>query len=96
MQGDRKRRFGEALVASGVMDKSEMGTAVARQVRRIVVSLFELQEGAASFEERRCTIPLDYMVSVSVSRILYEGIRPMKSQELIQAAPRAPRPRGDP
>src|SRR5215475_3020823 len=26
MKGDRKRRFGEALVASGVMDKSEMGT----------------------------------------------------------------------
>jgi tetratricopeptide (TPR) repeat protein len=86
MKGDRKRRFGEALVASGVMDKSEMGTAVARQARRIVVSLFELQEGAASFEERRCTIPLDYMVGVSVSRILYEGIRQMKSQELIQGA----------
>ena len=96
MKGDRKRRFGEALVASGVMDKSEMGTAVARQVRRIVVSLFELAEGAASFEERRCTIPLEYMVSVSVSRILYEGIRLMKNQELIQAALGAPRPRGDP
>ena len=86
MKGDRKRRFGEALVASGVMDKSEMGTAVARQVRRVVVSLFELAEGAASFEERRCTIPLEYMVSVSVSRILYEGIRLMKNQEMIQAA----------
>ncbi len=86
MKGDRKRRFGEALVASGVMDKSEMGTAVARQVRRVVVSLFELSEGAASFEERRCTIPLEYMVSVSVSRILYEGIRLMKNQEMIQAA----------
>src|SRR6185295_6879184 len=85
MKGDRKRRFGEALVASGVMDKSEMGTAVARQVRRVVVSLFELAEGAASFEERRCTIPLEYMVSVSVSRILYEGIRLMKNQEMIQA-----------
>jgi tetratricopeptide (TPR) repeat protein len=86
MKGDRKRRFGEALVASGVMDKSEMGTAVARQVRRVVLSLFELSEGAASFEERRCTIPLEYMVSVSVSRILYEGIRLMKNQELIQGA----------
>ena len=86
MKGDRKRRFGEALVASGVMDKSEMGTAVARQVRRIAVSLFELHEGAASFEERRCTIPLDYMVSCSVSRILYEGIRLLKDQEAIQSA----------
>jgi len=86
MKGDRKRRFGEALVASGVMDKSEMGTAVARQVRRIAVSLFELHEGAASFEERRCTIPLDYMVSCSVSRILYEGIRLLKNQEAIHSA----------
>ena len=86
MTGDRKRRFGEALVAAGVMDKSEMGTAVARQVRRVVISLFELSEGAASFEERRCTIPLEYMVSVSVSRILYDGIRLMKNQEMIQAA----------
>jgi tetratricopeptide (TPR) repeat protein len=86
MKGDRKRRFGEALVAAGVMDKSEMGTAVARQVRRIAVSLFELHEGAASFEERRCTIPLDYMVSCSVSRILYEGIRLLKDQDAIQSA----------
>jgi len=53
----RKRRFGDALVHAGVLDKNEMGGAVARQVNRIVVSLFELSEGVASFEERRCAIP---------------------------------------
>jgi tetratricopeptide (TPR) repeat protein len=85
MKGDRKRRFGEALVAAGVMDKNELGTSVARQVRRIVLSLFEAHEGAASFEERPCVIPLDYMVSLSVPRILFEGIRLMASRELILA-----------
>jgi tetratricopeptide (TPR) repeat protein len=85
MKGDRKRRFGEALIAAGVMDKNELGTSVARQVRRIVLSLFEAQEGAASFEERPCAIPLDYMVSLSVPRILFEGIRLMTSRDLILA-----------
>jgi tetratricopeptide (TPR) repeat protein len=83
MKGDRKRRFGEALVAAGVMDKNEVGGSVARQVRRIVLSLFELTEGAASFEERRCAIPLEYMVSLSLYRLLYDGIRTMNSRELI-------------
>jgi tetratricopeptide (TPR) repeat protein len=85
MKGDRKRRFGEALIAAGVMDKNELGTSVARQVRRIVLSLFEAQEGAASFEERPCVIPLDYMVSLSVPRILFEGIRLVTSRDLILA-----------
>jgi tetratricopeptide (TPR) repeat protein len=83
MKGDRKRRFGEALVAAGVMDKNEVGGSVARQVRRIVLSLFEITEGAASFEERRCAIPLEYMVSLSLHRLLYDGIRIMESRELI-------------
>jgi tetratricopeptide (TPR) repeat protein len=85
MKGDRKRRFGEALIAAGVMDKNELGTSVARQVRRIVLSLFESQEGAASFEERPCAIPLDYMVSLSVPRILFEGIRLMTNRDLVLA-----------
>jgi tetratricopeptide (TPR) repeat protein len=82
-EGDRKRRFGEALIQSGVLDKNELGGSVARQVKRIVHSLFDISEGAASFEERKCVIPLDYMVSLSVHRLLYDGIRSMKSRELI-------------
>ena len=52
-------------------------------MRRIALSLFELQQGAASFEERPCAIPLDYMVSLSVQRLLFDGIRLMTSRELI-------------
>jgi tetratricopeptide (TPR) repeat protein len=79
----RKRRFGDALVQSGVLDKNEVGRSVARQVDRIVLSLFEFPEGVAAFEERRSAIPLEYMVSLSIHRLLYDGIRSMKSEELV-------------
>jgi tetratricopeptide (TPR) repeat protein len=85
MRSDRGRRFGEALVQAGVMDRYEVGTAVARQVRRVALSLFELADGSALFEERACSIPLEYMVSLSVHRLLYDGIRSMKSQDLVLA-----------
>jgi tetratricopeptide (TPR) repeat protein len=80
---ERRKRFGDALVASGVMDKKEVGRSVSRQVKRIVISLFDFKEGAASFEERKCPIPLEYMVSLSVHRILYMGIKAMKGEELV-------------
>jgi tetratricopeptide (TPR) repeat protein len=83
MKSDRKKRFGEALVAAGVMDRKEVGRSVSRQVKQIVVSLFELKEGAATFEERKCPIPLEYMVSLSVHRILYMGIKVMRNEELV-------------
>jgi hypothetical protein len=83
MRADRGRRFGEALVQAGVMDRYEVGAAVARQVRRIALSLFEMADGAALFEERSCTIPLEYMVSLSVHRLLYDGIRSMRSGDLV-------------
>lgn len=83
MKKDRQRRFGEALVQAGVLDKKELGGSVARQVKRIVLSLFELGDGVAAFEERKCAIPLEYMVSISLHRILYMGIKSMSSKDLV-------------
>src|SRR6266446_1157994 len=85
MKGESKKRFGDALVQSGVIDKNELGTSVARQVRRVALSFFELPEGVAAFEERRCPIPLEYMVSLSIHKLLYDGIKTMTSPELILA-----------
>ena len=85
VRADRKRRFGEALVQAGVLDKGELGRSVARQVNHIVVSLFSMAEGVSAFEERPSAIPLDYMVSLSLHRLLYDGIRTMKSRELVVA-----------
>src|SRR6266436_4899247 len=42
MKGESKKRFGDALVQSGVIDKNELGTSVARQVRRVALSFHEL------------------------------------------------------
>jgi tetratricopeptide (TPR) repeat protein len=83
--GKHRRRFGDALVKAGVLDKNELGRSVARQVKTIVHSLFSFTEGVAFFDERRCSIPLEYMVSLSVPHLLYDGIRSMKSQELVEA-----------
>jgi len=85
MKGDRRRRFGDALVQAGILDKNELGRSVARQVRRIVLSLFTIDSGAVSFEDRQCAIPLEYMVSLSIHRLLYDGIRLCKNRELILA-----------
>ena len=85
VRADRKRRFGEALVQAGVLDKGELGRSVAKQVNHIVVSLFSLAEGVSAFEERPSAIPLEYMVSLSLHRLLYDGIRTMKSRELVAA-----------
>lgn len=80
---DRSKRFGEALVHAGILDKQEIGRSVARQVKRIVLSLFPLAEGVATFDERPCPVPVEYMVSMSVHRLLYEGIQDMQSEELV-------------
>jgi tetratricopeptide (TPR) repeat protein len=83
VQADRRRRLGEALVQTGILERNELGRSVARQVKRIVISLFAFRDGVASFEERKCVIPLEYMVSLSVHRLLYVGIKTMTSRDLI-------------
>lgn len=84
--GSKRRRFGEALVEAGVLDRKELGGSVARQVKQIVLSYFETDNGQTIFEERKCPIPLEYMVSLSVHRLLYVGIRLMKNEELVAKA----------
>jgi DNA-binding response OmpR family regulator len=53
----RKVRFGDALVAAGVMQKGAVATSVVQWVERIVLSLFDVSTGSASFEDRPCPIP---------------------------------------
>ena len=86
MRQDRRGRFGEALQAAGLMDEKEVGRAVAMQVQRIVLSLFPRSDGVASFEERTCPIPPEYMVSLSPHRLLYRGIKSMRSDARIRGS----------
>jgi hypothetical protein len=85
MATTQRPRFGDALVEAGVMSRDEVGHSVAQWVRRIVLSLFELEGGAVSFEERQCPIPLEFMVSLSAPRLLHDGILTMSDAELVLA-----------
>ena len=81
----RRKRVGDALVEAGVLQKSDISRMLSRQVNRIIASTFEFTEGVATFEERKTSIPLEYMVSLSLPRILYDGIKGMESQDLVLA-----------
>ena len=85
LKGDRKLRIGDALVGAGLLQKGEIGRMVARQVNRILLSTFAFTDGVASFEERTTSIPLEYMVSLSMHRVLYDGIKTMENEELVLA-----------
>lgn len=85
LKNDRKLRLGDALVGTGIVQKAEIGRLVARQVNRILLSTFVFTEGVASFEERKTSIPLEYMVSLSMHRVLYDGIKHMEDMELVLA-----------
>jgi tetratricopeptide (TPR) repeat protein len=80
-----KRKFGEALVQAGVLSEEDLGREVAMQVNRIVLSLFKGRDGIYSFDERGTNIPVELMVSLSIYRILLEGIRFMTDGKLILA-----------
>jgi hypothetical protein len=78
-------KFGRALVSSGIVSEEELGHFVAAQVNRIVLSLFSAKRGMYSFDERPTVIPPDLKVSLSVYRILMEGVRHMTSKRLVLA-----------
>ena len=82
----KRMRFGDALVAAELMDAGAVARAVTRWVEGLVVSLFDLGSGSASFEHRACPIPPEYRVDVPVDRLLHRGIRTMTRPEPILAA----------
>jgi len=86
LMADRKVRFGDALVAAGVMQKGAVTTSVTRWVEKVVLSLFELNVGSASFEDRPCPIPPDYRVDLQPMRIVYQGARAIKDIERVRTA----------
>ena len=84
LAAEKNLRLGQALVDAGLMSDEELGCQVANQVNDIILSLFQLQDAIYSFDERPCSIPVELMVSLSIHRILLEGIRDMTRIELIK------------
>ena len=50
---------------------------------RVVVVSIDGLRATEAFEERPCVIPLEYMVSLSIHRLLYDGIKQMQDEGLI-------------
>jgi hypothetical protein len=79
------RRQGRALVEAGVLTPDELWQAVQMQVREIVFSVFQWDEGAFHFEEsvlperERITVDLD------VSTLIIEGLRRVDPTAAIRA-----------
>ncbi len=80
-----RRKFGQALVQAGLLSEEEMGRQVALQVNRILISLFKVSDGIYSFDERPCIIPVNLMVSLSIYRIVLDGIRRVNDEKLIRS-----------
>ncbi len=80
-----RRKFGQALVQAGLLSEEEMGRQVALQVNRILISLFKESDAIYSFDERPCNIPVNLMVSLSIYRIILDGIRRMSNEKLIRS-----------
>ena len=82
----RRVRFGDALVAVGVMQKDEVGATIVGWIEQVVVALFDLRSGSASFEDRPCVIPPEYRLELNVERILQAGIRTMSRNDHVVSA----------
>ncbi len=80
-----RRKFGQALVQAGLMSEEELGRQVALQVNRILLSLFKVGDGIYSFDERPCIIPVELMVSLSIYRILLDGVRFLTDEDLVRS-----------
>ena len=86
VMAERKVRFGDALVAAGVMEKGAVTSSVVKWVERIVLSLFDVSVGTVSFDDRLCPIPPEYRVDLPTPRILYLGARSMTDMDRVTAA----------
>jgi len=69
------KRLGEVLVGAGALSQEEVGGQVARQVQRIVLSLFVWKEGQTEFRAVNNPAPQDLAVDLSTDRLLFEGAR---------------------
>jgi tetratricopeptide (TPR) repeat protein len=70
-----RKRLGEVLVGTGALAEEEVGGLVARQVQRIVLSLFTWTNGEMGFRAIANPAPPDLAVDLSTDRLLFEGAR---------------------
>lgn len=77
------RRFGEALLRMGLLCPQELEDQLCFQFNRIILSLFRVNDGVYSFEERLPSIPDELMVRIPVPYLLLRGLRNVNDKNLL-------------
>jgi hypothetical protein len=83
---DSGTRLGQALVGAGLLTEEEIGQLVARQVRKIALSLFTWTQGEMQFHDVDAPAPPDLAVDLSTHRLLFEGTRTYPDVERLERA----------
>lgn len=81
---ETKRRQGTILVELGYLTPSQLVYSVKHQVERIIVSLFECEEGAFRFKEG--PLPTEEVITLhlSAANLIYRGIKALGDEKHIR------------
>jgi hypothetical protein len=80
------QRFGQALIAAGVLSPAELAAAVTGQVERIVFSVLRWTSGRLQRRGMDRPLPADLLLDLSTPRLLLLGARVFPDAECLEAA----------
>lgn len=80
---NRGTKLGRFLVESGLMSETELEKRLTRQAGRIVRSMFAVEDGIYSFDERDCPIDSQERLSIPLAQLILEGTRQLANIERI-------------
>ncbi len=69
----KKEKIGKLLVENGILSEKDVYNGMQLQIRSIVLSLFFLNSGEWTFEEKDPEVPDDSQFSINLAKIIYEG-----------------------
>jgi hypothetical protein len=78
------QRLGQALIAAGVLDPTELAAAVTGQVERIVFSVLRWTKGQMQCRGMDRPLPLDLLLDLNTPRILLLGARTFPDAERLE------------
>jgi tetratricopeptide (TPR) repeat protein len=70
-------RLGTTMVEWGWVSSSDMGRAVATQIKDIIYSVFSWSSGQYRFEPEEKPVPADLVLELCTAEVIYEGARRM-------------------
>ncbi len=78
-------RLGTTMVEWGWVSSSEMGRAVATQIKDIIYSVFSWSSGQYRFELEEKPVPADLVLELRTAEVIYEGARRVSDRAAIEA-----------